>query len=212
MKVPWRSAMNQGRAMEAFTLAFLHTGDSTFLLLAKTSMNTLYTEIKNGGVTIIDSTGFWYEEYADDGAVESRVLNGMMVVLIGLKTYYKVSEDPSAIFLFDKGVNALEKTLPRYDNNGFSYYDIQQKEASMWYHKFHIELLDYLYHETGNQIFMDYRDKWAEKGTISYPGMVIKEPSNIRYFTAAGIFILPTLFLFALFALLNRAISGKSEI
>ena len=143
MTSPWRSAMNQGRAMQAFIKAYYKTGDSVYLSLARRSMNALYTQVKEGGVTYMDSTGYWYEEYADDNVPQSRVLNGMIVVLQSLNDFHKVTNDPGALFLFNKGVDAVKKTLHLYDNNGHSNYDALGKPASSWYHKFHIELLGF---------------------------------------------------------------------
>ena len=188
MSAPWRSAMNQGRAMQAFIKAYDVTGDNSYLDLSRRAMNTLFTEVKNGGVTYFDSTGYWYEEYADDNAPESRVLNGMIVVLEALSDFHKLTGDKDAGFLFAKGVDAVKNSLPLYDNNGHSNYDILGKPAKAWYHNFHIELLGFLYKETGDPIFNEYMQKWMAYKEPPYLTSLIRKPTNIGIFTVFSIF------------------------
>jgi hypothetical protein len=189
MTSPWRSAMNQGRAMQAFLTAFRKTGDTLYLEFAKKAMNTLYIEVKDGGVTYKDSTGYWYEEYADDNVPQSRVLNGMIVVLQGLNDYYKVTKDTGALFLFNQGVRSVKSSLHHYDNNGHSDYDILGKPAKPWYHNFHIQLLDFLYTETHDQVFNEYKQKWMKYKEPSYLTSLIQKPTRIGVFTVSSIFI-----------------------
>jgi hypothetical protein len=189
MTSPWRSAMNQGRAMQVFLKAYEITGDSIYLNWARKSMNTLYTQVKDGGVTYMDSTGYWYEEYADDNVPQSRVLNGMIVVLQALSDFHKLTNDPGALYLFTKGVNSVKSNLHFYDNNGHSNYDILGKPAKPWYHKFHIELLDFLYSETHDHIFKDYKQKWMRYKEPSYLAALIHKPTRIGVFAVFSIFI-----------------------
>jgi len=188
MTAPWRSAMNQGRAMQAFIRAFEKTGDTLYLNLARKSMNTLHTQVKDGGVTYMDSTGYWYEEYADDKVPQSKVLNGMIVVLQALSDFYKITNDPDAFFLFKRGVDAVKNTLHFYDNKGHSNYDVLGKPASPWYHKFHIELLDFLYTETHESIFNEYKQKWLLYQEPSYLTNLIRKPTRIGVFAVFSLF------------------------
>jgi hypothetical protein len=189
MTSPWRSAMNQGRAMQAFLRAFEKTGDSTYLNYARKSMNVLFTEVKDGGVTYKDSTGYWYEEYADDNVPQSRVLNGMIVVLQALNDFYRITNNQDALFLFRKGVSSVKSNLHYYDNDGHSNYDILGKPAKPWYHEFHIELLDFLYNETHDHIFNDYKHKWMRYKEPSYLRGLIQKPTRIGVFAILSLFI-----------------------
>lgn len=190
MKKPWRSAMSQGRAMQAFLKAYEFTGDSAYLGYARKSMNTLYTAVKDGGVTYFNSSGYWYEEYADDSVPESRVLNGMIVVLQALSDYYKVTNDPEALLLFNKGVNAVKSTLHLYDTGGHSNYDVMGKPASPWYHNFHIQLLDFLYTETHDSIFNQYKQRWMNYKEPSYLPALINKPTRIGVFAVVTLFVM----------------------
>ena len=152
-------------------------------------MNTLYTEVKDGGVTYKDATGFWYEEYADDSVPQSRVLNGMIIVLQALLDFHKVTNDRLSLFLFTKGVSALKSTLHSYDINGHSNYDAVNKPAKPWYHNFHIELMDFLYSETHDPIFNEYRQKWMQYKEPSYLASLVQKPTRIGVFAVFSLFV-----------------------
>lgn len=188
MHSPWRSAMNQGRVMQAFLAAYGKTSDSVYLEYAGKAMRCLYTDVLHGGVTCFDSTGYWYEEYADDGAPESRVLNGMIVVLEALHEYGSTTGDPSAAYLFNLGVSALKSNLHRYNVNGHSNYDLQGRPANSWYHAFHIRQLDFLYRVTGDRLFMEYRDLWAAYKEPSYLEALLSKPTRIGIAAVASTF------------------------
>jgi len=189
MTSPWRSAMNQGRAMQAFIKAFERTNDSVYLEYARKSMNVLYTEVEDGGVSYKDTSGYWYEEYADDSVPQSRVLNGMIVTLQGLSDYYKITIDTGALFLFSQGVKSVKNSLHLYDNNGHSNYDVLGKPANPGYHKFHIDLLEFLYAETHDPVFKEYQQKWSEYHEPAYLATLIKKPTRIGIFTIISLFV-----------------------
>lgn len=187
MTAPWRSAMNQGRAMQVFLKAFEKTDDSLYLKFAHQSMNTLLIPVNKGGVSYFNKDGIWFEEYADDSGKDSRVLNGNIVVLEGLLDYYRETSDTLALFLFNQGVKAVENNIEFYNNNGHSNYDILGKPASSWYHNFHIRLLDYLYKETGKEIFYEYSQIWSAYDEPTYLEKLIQKPTRIRVFSLISI-------------------------
>jgi hypothetical protein len=189
MKKPWRSAMSQGRAMQAFLKAFELTKDSTYLDYAKRSMNTLYADVVDGGVTYKDTNGFWYEEYADDSVPQSRVLNGMIVVLQALWDFHKITNDESSLFLFTKGEKAVKHTLHLYDNEGHSNYDVLGKPAKPWYHNFHIELMDFLFTTTHDPIYNEYKQKWMQYREPSYLTALVQKPTRIGVFAVFTLFV-----------------------
>lgn len=193
MKAPWRSAMSQGRVMQAYLAAARETGDSSWIDLARLSMNTLLVPVSEGGVSYLGEDGWWYEEYADDSAEESRVLNGMIVVLEGLMEYHRLVNDSLSLQLFRKGSLAVKNSLYLYDLNGHSAYDITGKPANDWYHSFHIRLLDFLYRETSEPVFAQYRDKWAVWKSPEFLDKFINEPKKTSAFALFFIFLIFTL-------------------
>jgi hypothetical protein len=162
LQPPWRSGMTQGEAIRALINAHEITGDKKYLDLAKLLLNSFFVEVKDGGVTYkTPKDGWWYEEYASVGGVESRVLNGMMFAVLGIYEYYKYTNDGDAKYLFDQGVLALKKNIAHYDyKDGYSYYDIVGNLSPLQYHNVLIELSDRLYDITKEETFKLHYDRW----------------------------------------------------
>jgi heparosan-N-sulfate-glucuronate 5-epimerase len=160
MEPPWRSALVQGKAVEALVKAHELTGNQTYLDAAKSLLNSFFVEAKVGGVRYkTPNDGWWYEEYPNekDNASQPKILNGMISSVLDNHEYYRYTNDASMKFLFDQGLLALTNTLSLYDNNGWSYYDIHKKPANPGYPLIRIRLLDAL---------SNIRDKIFEGFTI----------------------------------------------
>jgi hypothetical protein len=158
----WFSAMANGQALQVLIKAHEITQDLRYLIAAKSLLNAFFVEVKHGGITYKDSPNdWWYEEYASNGkyAKNSRVLNGMLFTVLAIYDYYKYTNDADAKLLFDKGVNSLKKELSKYNNNGYSYYDLLGNPAGK-YHQTHVILTKELYDITGEQIFNEYSEFW----------------------------------------------------
>lgn len=160
MTPPWRSGMAQGQGIQALTKAYNLSKDEKYLKVARTSLNSFFIEVQNGGVTHKENDGWWYEEYADENGSNPRVLNGMMWTLLGIQEYYELTADENAKFLFDKGIVALKNHLPEYDTGHWSYYNAFGEPASKFYHHVHVMQLSQLYDITKEPIFKEYHDKW----------------------------------------------------
>jgi len=158
---PWRSGMAQGLALPALYKAFDMTKDEDYLSISRKIVNSFEVEVDSGGTTLKSEDGWWYEEVAKEGIEETRVLNGMMYALIGLHDFYTSTNDKKAIFLFEKGIQALEKTIHLYDNKGHSYYSLMKDHPGR-YHKIHVEQLEQLYSITGIEEFKKYHDLWEK--------------------------------------------------
>jgi heparosan-N-sulfate-glucuronate 5-epimerase len=163
MKPPWQSGMGQALAMQALIKAHQESGKEKYLDTARMLLNSFFVEVKDGGFTYkTPNEGWWYEEYADIGGKEPRVLNGMMFALVGLYDYYLYTNDLDSKFLFDQGIRALKQNLPAYDDvsYSYSYYDSLKTTNPLSYHNIHIELLSKLYNITGEKTFEVYHDRW----------------------------------------------------
>ena len=168
---PWYSALAQGLALPVLCHAYEITNDTRYAISAKLILNALYVEVKDEGVTykMPNDLGWWYEEYASPTGKHPRVLNGMIYTLEGINEYYRCSNNKDAKFLFDQGINALRNNLAKYDNDGYSFYDIFGRLAGPKYHKMHIAALERLYDITGESIFKEYSEKWkAYNGPFPY--------------------------------------------
>jgi hypothetical protein len=162
-KGPWFSAMANGLALQVLIKADEITQDLRYLKAAKSLLNAFFIEVQHGGITYKDSEHeWWYEEYAsnDKNAKISRVLNGMLFAVLGIYDYYKYTNDADAKLLFDKGVNSIKKEIVKYNNNGYSYYDLLGRNPGHKYHQIHVDLTKKLYDLTGETIFDKYSKLW----------------------------------------------------
>lgn len=192
VKKGWESGMTQAQVMQVFLRAFYLKKDSTYLDKCEALLNRFEYPIEEGGFTIkIDSTHWWYEEYADNNRNSSpRVLNGMMYALVGLHEYGTEQKSEKAMFYYQNGMNALLDALDQYDMEGGSYYDNRQKPADKKYHQVHLDLLMILNNIEDHPKLETYIQKWGIIET--------KEPLSSK------IFNLSNLAAFILIALLGR--------
>ena len=164
----WFSAMANGQALQILIKAHEITQDLRYLIAAKSLLNAFFIEVEDGGITYKDSPNdWWYEEYASNekSAKISRVLNGMLFTVLALYDYYKYTNDADAILLFDKGVNSIKKELSKYNNNGYSYYDLLGHPSGK-YHQTHVILTKKIYDLTGESIFNQYSELWKNYNSL----------------------------------------------
>jgi hypothetical protein len=180
MTPPWRSAMAQGQAVQFLANAHEQTQKKEYLIEARNLLNAFFIEVSNGGVTLKSpDKGWWYEEYAHEYGMTSMVLNGMMFAILGIHDYYQYTKENDAKYLFDQGVLALEKELPEYDHYGDSYYDILKNPSGV-YHNTHVRLLDNLYEITGNDVFLEYHNRWQDFDDSPFIVKLICNPIPMR--------------------------------
>jgi len=159
---PWVSAMAQGQAISVLTRAYTLTQNNTFLEVINTAMGAFEVEKDLGGVRFKDTDGIWFEEYADPGDKDSKVLNGLVFALYGLYEYSFETNSSKGYSLFWIGTNTLEANIHRYDTGYWSYYDLLGNIASKGYHLIHIEQLDTMYQLTGIELFQFYSNKFRD--------------------------------------------------
>lgn len=157
----WRSSQAQAMGISLLIRTYELTSDPKYLNCAERSLRAFYVSVEDGGVTDKESSeGWWYDKFADAECKRPKVLNGMMFALLGIHDFYVKENNKDAKFLFDKGVIALKKSLPKYDAGNWSYYDRLGKLAPQWYHNIHIRQLDLLYGITKESIFKRYCAKF----------------------------------------------------
>lgn len=190
IKPPWRSAMAQAEALDVLVRAYELTNDSKYVNTAKLLLNSLFVDVKNGGVTYKTPTdGWWYELYAGDNGKQPRVLNGMLYTLVALADYYNHTKDHYAKFLFNEGLISLRKNLPLFDSNQTSgvdfYYDILKTPNKVEYHIAVMELLSQLYQISHLQFLKDFHDKWDKFNVTNLvhqvPPRILLDNSSVPY-------------------------------
>ena len=158
----WSSAMAQGFAIKNFLNAYNVTGDSRYMELASKSVSAYGIEVSDGGLLYVDPSdnGYWYAEYGC--GTPPRVLNGFWYALDGLYYYHIETGDSEAKELYDRGVLELKKHLKEFDTGEWTYYDLERYPSTENYHDLHVEIMQKLYLETNESIFLEYRNKWEK--------------------------------------------------
>jgi len=175
---PWYSSMAQGKALPLLIYAYQLTGLEKYRDTANGILNSFFVDVSDGGITYkTNDSGWWYELYAKNESKQPKVLNGMLWTLVALDEYHRVTNDNKSKFLFDQGIRSLQKNLPSFDVNGFSYYDILKTPNKLEYHIIHINLLNELYAITGIDSFKFYADKWSN---YNKSAVIHQTPANIQ--------------------------------
>ena len=161
VKTPYTSGMTAGLAVKVFTLAARLRDTAKHLSLARKLMRGFYVPVKEGGFTYKDADGWWYEELADTAMHTPRILDGHIFAITGIHEYANTTKDDSAIFLVNKGIEALKNRLSSYDaGNGDVYYDAYRLKADLKYHRLITAQMKQVHNITGDEIFLSYHKRW----------------------------------------------------
>jgi hypothetical protein len=158
---PWASGMAQGLGIQVLVRAWEATGDDRYLEAAILARDAFFVPMAEGGVTIMDTpTSWWFEEYADVDAVESRVFNGAAHSVIGLHELATRTNDPEAWVLYERGLRALATSLTDYDAGWWTYYDAIGLMSNYKYHRVNIGLARKVADLSGDARFDEAATLW----------------------------------------------------
>ena len=90
------------------------------------------------------------------GTSES-VLNGYVFAIYGLHDYFLFTGNRS---YFNESINTLANFIHEYQFFNWSYYSLTKTHSSSFYHKLHIEMMDSLFHLTGEPVFNKQKRIW----------------------------------------------------
>ncbi|MFN8243828.1 MAG: D-glucuronyl C5-epimerase family protein [Ferruginibacter sp.] len=195
VKTPFYCGMTSGRAIEAFTDAWLLFRDSSYLQQARQLLTGYFLPIEKGGFTYQYPQGWWYEELADSNRHTPHILDGHIFAVTGVQKFWQLTRNDSAKQIVDKGLAALRYNLPRFDaGNGDIYYDWYQKKADQLYHETLARQMKELWQSTGDSIFHFYYKKWSAPLNQTYLLRIVKQKnrSGLLLFTifSASIFLI----------------------
>lgn len=182
IKPYWDSALTQAWGIGVCFMAYDLTKNKRYLRMANLAFKGYLIPIQKGGFYRPWDGMTWFEEYPIPDK-PSRVLNGFIFSLAGLKNYYDNTGNPFAKKLFNDGLETLKTKLPLYDAKFISRY--RQLEgvstyAMLNYHKLHIYQLLWLNILTGDSIYYDYAKKFLEMRRTQINGQKIKRIVDIK--------------------------------
>jgi len=165
-KAPWVSSMSQGNTLCAFLAAYELTSDAKYLHAAECAYHSFLVPASMGGVATFDNDVAWYEEVADVGANSSKILNGHIIAVQSLWTFWKWTGKWDVKQSLDLGIAAVKKDIPLYDAGFISYYGQYPEKNRKFaqpngYNKLHVRQLVWLYELTGDPVFIKYALKFA---------------------------------------------------
>lgn len=163
LKAPWSSALAQGNGLSLLVRLYKETGNKIYLDTADRAYRGLITEIKDGGVALIDKeNNLWFEEAIVEPP--THILNGFMWTIMGVYDYYLLTKEESVKQVFDRAAQTLKTDLHKYDVGFWSLYELSGMRlkmlASPFYHSLHIVQLKIVYKLTGESIFLEYANRW----------------------------------------------------
>lgn len=158
---PWISSLAQGNALCVFLAAYDLTNDSMYLDAAECTFRSFLVPTWAGGVTTFENNVTWFEEVAGVDAPSSKILNGHIIAVQSLWTFWKWTGREDAKRYLDLGISAVRKDLALYDAGYLSYYsqypDAPRRYADAGsYNWLHVRQLVWLYEVTGETEFLEY--------------------------------------------------------
>jgi hypothetical protein len=124
LKAPWFSGIVQGIALSLLVRACHVEGPKQWALLTQQTWKSYHVPIEEGGFRRKVENGVIYEEYP--GPQLDFVFNGMCHALIGLWETWRSGLVKEAKVDFQEGLNGLRSYLPRFDQENWSLYSLNQ--------------------------------------------------------------------------------------
>jgi heparosan-N-sulfate-glucuronate 5-epimerase len=160
------SAMAQGTAASVFARHFALTDDARWADAAVLALEPLKRDVAGGGCSFIRDGAVFFEEVATDQPV--HILNGHLFAAFGVWDLARFGlADPALRALHDAAVETLRRWLPRFEDRGWSYYQLATRAgarhyAHIIYHHLHIAQLQVYAAMTGVSAFAETARRWEE--------------------------------------------------
>jgi hypothetical protein len=130
IKAPWGSAFGQAHVIKAFIHAFKMTGLQKYKELALKATKPFFSSIESGGFqTKLADNSIFFEEVPRLPA--THILNGHMISTITLLEAGKELNESQLTELGNLGLEAVQKSLEKYDLGYWSKYDMNPKKGEI---------------------------------------------------------------------------------
>lgn len=150
------SAMAQGEGASLLYRAYITFNEKKYYDSAEKAIDFMLKPINEGGTAKIESHNLFLYEYTN----QPLVLNGWIFAAFGLFDAYLLNHVKYKE-TWKNTIHSLIKYLPKFDNGYWSFYDMDKKLTSPFYHNLHIAQLQALYEITGEIEFKKYALKWT---------------------------------------------------
>jgi heparosan-N-sulfate-glucuronate 5-epimerase len=183
IRAPWYSAMAQGQVASVFARKADYTGDPADAELAIAAIQPL---LRPSEPCLVARTpdGLVLEEAPSK--IPSRILNGWIYALIGLRDVGEGLKHADAAHAFGEGIATLERSLPLYDVGWWSRYSLYPHRlvdlAKPFYHRLHVAQLDALYRLTGVGVFAETSGRWAAYDRLLPRSRALAQKASFRLF------------------------------
>lgn len=168
LMAPWYSGIAEGYFLIFFSEFYEITGDLHIKALADSVFYTFLNADNTDDIwtCMVDSLGYyWVEEYPF--SPPDHVFGGFTTGLIGLHTYYMVTNDQGCKMLLKAGLTTIQHYFNEYRNPGdIMYYCLRHHLQLGNYHLLNADRLRYLAIISGDDIF----DQFADSILADYSG------------------------------------------
>jgi hypothetical protein len=128
---PWSSAMTDGTALEAFTRAYLATGDHQYLVDGAEIL-PLLRDPPPRGLSVRTPRGRRFIQYSFTPG--TSIINAFLQTLIGLYYFSHTSGNLLSLSLFNQGTAEAQAEVPSFDTGAWSLYQ-PGLEDTLSYHQ-----------------------------------------------------------------------------
>jgi hypothetical protein len=165
-KGPWTSSLSQGDALCVFLAAYDLTNDPSYIRAAEYAFRSFLVPESAGGLTTVEGDAAWYEEVACEDSNSTKILNGHIIALQSLWTYWKWTGRDDVKSCLDRGIAAVRQGLAQYDAGFLSYYSQYPTSPRIianpgGYNRLHSRQMVWLYEITNEPVFLEYALRFA---------------------------------------------------
>lgn len=161
----WFSGIGQARIAGVLEREYALSGDAKYRAAAEAAMQPYLEDLRQGGAISRDNGVAWIEEAPDPEGKSYRILNGHITALSGILDFYQITGEQKWRDLFNQGVAAVARDLPKFDAGFTSFYSLDMVGADRFaaihdYNALHVEQLLWLYDQVQSPEFLEWASRF----------------------------------------------------
>lgn len=151
------SSMAQGEATSLLVRAYIKTNNIEYIECGQRAIDLMLKSVNDGGTANYTAQGIVLFEYPG----KACVLNGWIFSAFGIFDILKATGKKEYELAWKQSVLEIKNNLNKFDEKYWSYYSLDGKYASRFYHDLHIELLCALNKLDPDPIYDIYIKRWS---------------------------------------------------